>query len=104
MSLLVGEGIEGHAQRVGQALGLAGPCQKAGHVRALHRPGASAGSHRLDVLQPFLRRQLLHQLRQLFDVLEQGVALPQAQLPGTHLEQLSHILPLPPSKTAAEVV
>ena len=45
-----------------------------------------------------LPHQLLQQSRQLLHMLKQGVALPQAQLAGTHLQQAAEIHPRLPVK------
>ena len=96
MSLLVGVGEKGDAQHMGQPLPLGGAGQEAGHIGALHRPGAGAGPHGNDLIlvQPPLP-QLTEQLGQALDMLKQGVALAQAQLPGPHHQETSHMDPLP---------
>ena len=96
MPLLVGEGIEGHPQHLGEHLALGGSRQEAGHIGALHRPGAGAGPHGLDGPQASLSQQRFHHLRQVLHMLKEGVALAQAQLPRAHLQQPSLVSsPLP---------
>ena len=90
----MGESKEGHPQGVGQRLAQGGSRQEAGHVRALHRPGAGAGAHRLQILQQALLLQLLQLTGQTLDVLEQGVALAQAQLARPHIQQPAPVVSL----------
>ena len=90
----MGEGKEGHPQSVGQRLAQGSARQETGHVGALHRPGTGAGAHRLKIFQKALLLQLLQLTGQPLDVLEQGVALAQAQLTRTHVQQAPTVVSL----------
>ena len=61
--LLVGDRDKGHVQRIGQGRALGLPGQKAGHIGALHRPGAGAGPHGGDVPEKPPLLQLVEQAR-----------------------------------------
>lgn len=92
MALLVGHGVKRHAQRIRQRLPLPLSRQKAGHIGALHRPRPGTGPHGGQAGQPAFRPQLGKAPRQVFDVLEQRVALPQTQLAGAHLQQPAGVI------------
>ena len=70
----------------------------AAQAAALHRPGAGAGAHRLKILQQALLLQLLQLAGQTLDVLEQGVALAQAQLARPYVQQAPTVVSLLPVK------
>ena len=92
MALLVGEGVKGRPQHMGHRLPEGGPRQKAGHIGALHRPGAGAGPYGPKI-QLF---QAPDHLRQALDVLKQRVALAQAQTARRNLQQTAGVAaPLP---------
>ena len=93
VSLLVSAGIKRDMEQIRQAPPLRLPRQKAGHIGALHPSRLDAGPHGGDRGVQFpLRPELMNQQGQPLYMLEQRVALPQAQSPLGHLQQPSQII------------
>ena len=93
MPLLVGVGIKRHAQSSGDSTPLPLPRQEAGHIGALHRPGAGGRPHGPNIFQPPLLRQLLQQAGQPLYMLKQGITLSEPQFAGAHIQKAAPILP-----------
>ena len=77
MALLMAGLKEGRAVRRGKGAGQTQACQEHRHIGARHGTGPGGDADRLRRDGADLRGQLLHELRQLLDVAEQGFALAQ---------------------------
>ena len=93
VALLMGTGIEGHAQGCSQRPSLSLTHQEAGHVRPLHFPGLGGGAHGPDFSDgPFGPQRLGHQVQTL-DVLKHRLALTQTQGALLHRQETAVVYP-----------
>ena len=93
MPLLVGHREKGHIQSGRQCSPMPLSRQEARHVGALHCTGTGTCAHSGQLMEQVLPVELLKKMRQPLHMLEEGVALPQAQGAGRHIKKAPDVLP-----------
>ena len=92
--LLVGNLHQRHMEGIAQKLRVGIAHQEAGHIAALYRSWAGTDTYGRYRLPLYMGKQPAGELRQAFDMCENGIGLAQTQLPLLYGQQLSAILPL----------
>ena len=89
MPALVRRSKTGNAKQSRQTAALCVPCLKHGHIRRFLIPWTAGSAHRDDFAIRQIRRQFLNQPRQLTDMREHRLRLPQSALSLRNRQQLA---------------